>query len=194
MPKAAQRHTTKPTSAPHRGLPQTISGDPVVCIAREIERLWDAHHGAEVQKYNAMQKGEKSHEIILGERCDQLTEWRDALELVGTYTVASSLPGGLIQMAWAMNDLRTLAGNLEANERGGAEYDLGGYVERIERLVKSAADLMVSALGKDYERVRKIVETYAHLGERDPNWLLMVDDWVDQAELDRNMIREKEAS
>ncbi len=44
---------------------------------------------------------------------------------------------------------------------------------------------MLTTLGKDYEPVRKIVETYAHLGERDPNWLNMIDDLVSRAELER---------
>lgn len=131
-------------------------------------------------------KGETSHATIMGERRDQITEWRCALELIGTYTVASSLPGAMIQMAWALNDVQTLAGDIEAIERRGkVKHDVSAYLDRIERLVKSAADVVLTTLGEDYEPVRNIVETYAHLGERDPNWLNMVDDLVSRAELER---------
>ncbi len=119
MPKAARAHTTKPASASRRDLPQTLSADPVVSIAREIQRLWDAYHGLDVAELEASQKGETSRETIMGERRDQITEWRVALELIGTYTVASSLPGAMIQMAWAMSDVQMLAGDIEAIERRG---------------------------------------------------------------------------
>ena len=95
--------------------------------------------------------------IVLGERCKQLTEWRAALELVGTYTVANSLPGAMIQIAWAMDELRSLAESLDACQAGESEPVLNDYVDRIRRLIKSAADVMVADLGEDYEPVRKIV-------------------------------------
>lgn len=89
----------------------------------------------------------------------------------------------MVQLAWALNDLQSLAGNLEANERNEKpKHDVHGYVDRVERLVKSAADVMATALGDDYEPVRAIVETYARLGEGDQNWLLRIDEW---AELDK---------
>ncbi|WP_425904730.1 hypothetical protein [Nitrobacter sp. TKz-YC02] len=179
---ADSRHTTKPSAAPHRGHSQTTSDDPVVAIARDIQRLWDAHAGAEVEKSNA----QISDGMILSERCTQLTEWRSSLELVGTYTVASSMPGAVIQIAWAMHELRSLADTLEGCQAGESEPCLNDYVDRIRRLVKSAADVMVADLGKDYEPIRPIVETYAHLGDRGPNWLThKVDKWADQAEVER---------
>jgi hypothetical protein len=174
MQKAARSRTTKPAAAPHRGLSQRTSGDPVVAIARDIQRLWDAHAGAEVEK------SKTSDEIIFGERCIQLIEWRSALELVGTYTVANSLPGAMIQIAWAMDELRSLAETLEGCQAGESEPCLNDYVDRIRRLVKSAADVMVADLGKDYEPIRPIVETYAHVGDLGPNWLLNVDNWAEQ--------------
>jgi hypothetical protein len=44
---------------------------------------------------------------------------------------------------------------------------------------------MVADLGEDYEPLRKIVETYAHLGDQDPNWLMHeVDSWAEQGILE----------
>lgn len=180
---ADSQHTT--TAAPHRGLSQTTSDDPVVVLARDIQRLWDAHAGAEVEQFNAQQKCEESSETVaLGERCKQLTEWRSALETVGTYTVASSLPGATIQIAWAMDELRSLAETLDASKAGEIEPCLKHYVDGIRRLVKSAADAMVADLGESYEPIRPLVETYAHVGDLGPNWLRNVDNLVDQAEVE----------
>jgi hypothetical protein len=76
-----------------------------------------------------------------------------------------------------MHELRSLAETLEACE---SKPYLKDSVDRIHRLVKSAADVMIADLGEDYEPVRNIVETYAHVGDRDPNWLLNVDHWAEQ--------------
>jgi hypothetical protein len=85
-------------------------------------------------------------------------------------------------MAWAMHELRSLAETLEACE---SKPYLKDSVDRIHRLVKSAADVMIADLGEDYEPVRNIVETYAHVGDRDPNWLLNVDHLAEQGSLEK---------
>ena len=82
MPKAAKSHTTKPSAAPHRGLPQATSTDPVACIAHQIQRLWDAHHGAEIEGFEARKRGDETRAEILGEQRTQMSEWLYALELV----------------------------------------------------------------------------------------------------------------
>jgi hypothetical protein len=84
MPKATRRHTTKRSRE---------ATDPVLKISYQIEHLWDAHHGAEIDKFAAKDAGETSTVSLLRERCDQITEWRDALELVASYTVATSMAG-----------------------------------------------------------------------------------------------------
>lgn len=86
----------------------------------------------------------------------------------------------MIQIAWAMDELRSLAESLDACQVGESEPVLNDYVDRIRRLVKSAADVMVADLGEDYERIRPIVETYAHVGDLGPNWLLNVDNLAEQ--------------
>ena len=66
------------------------------------------------------------------------TEWLNALELVGSFTVATSFPGAMIQLAWAMSDIETMASNIEANEREGKpKYKVLEYANRIERQLKS---------------------------------------------------------
>ena len=98
----------------------------------------------------------------------------------------------MIQLAWAMNDLDTLVDNHETNERlGKQEYDVLEYANRIERQLKSIADVLATSLGSDYEPIRKIVETYVFVGDSKPNWLLKVDHWAELGELDRQ--REKQA-
>lgn len=149
MARAAARPTTK--RAPE-------ATDPVLRIAHEIELLWDAHSGAEVEKLAAKADGENAIATNLRNRCDQITEWRDALELVGSYAVASSLPGATVQMAIAMNDLETLAGELEANVKDDAVADLSGWVNRIRRMVRSATDVMITTLGDDYVLYRRSSE------------------------------------
>jgi len=67
------------------------------------------------------------------------------------------------------------------------------YANRIERQLKSIADVLVPSLRKDYEPIRKIVETYANFGEEHPNWLLKVDHWAELAELDRKQKMQAEA-
>jgi len=119
MPKAASRYSTKPSPAPHRGLPQATSTDPVVSIAHQIQRLWDAHHGSEVEGFEATKKGDATTDVILGEKRTQIMEWLDALELAGSFAVATSLPGAMIQLAWAMSNIKTLTDNIETNERLG---------------------------------------------------------------------------
>ena len=192
MPKAASRHTTKPSPAPHTDLAQTTSTDPVVSIAHQIQRLWDAHHGSEVEGFEARKRGDETRVEILGEQRTQMSEWLYALELVGSFAVATSLPGAMIQLAWAMNDVDTLAGNIETNEReGNPRFKVIEYANRIERQLKSIADVLASSLGPDYEPIRKIVETYVFVGDSKPNWLLNVDHWAELAEVDRQ--REKQA-
>jgi hypothetical protein len=50
------------------------------------------------------------------------------------------------------------------------------------------------SLGKDYEPIRNIVETYAKLGEENPNWLLKIDDWAIRGQLDRQREKQAEAN
>jgi len=186
MPKAASRHSTKPSPAPHRGRPQATSTDPVVDIAHQIQRLWDAHRGSEVEEFEARKSGDVTHEEIQDERRSQIFEWLNALQLVGSFAVATSLPGAMIQLSWAMNDVDILTGNLETNEReGNSRFKVTEYAHRIERLLKSIADVLAPSLGPDYEPIRKIVETYIFVGDSKPNWLLNVDHWAELAELDR---------
>lgn len=176
MPKAIRKTITKPVVISN-------DDDPVVRIACEIDHLWDAEAGAE-------DGGRKDDGGRISARtrwhCDQIRDWRDALELVGTFTVASTLQGAMIQMAWALNDIETLAGNAEANARAGEqEYDLSDHIDRVRRLVRSAADVVMTTLGDDYGEIQRLVWTYAHLGDRGGNWLHSVNDWADKAWLER---------
>jgi hypothetical protein len=61
-----------------------MPGDPALVVAYQINRLWDAYNGAETEMLEAKKKGDATQSTILGERCAQIAEWRDALELIGT--------------------------------------------------------------------------------------------------------------
>ena len=99
----------------------------------------------------------------------------------------------MIQLAWAMNDVDTLAGNIETNEReGNPRFKVIEYANRIERQLKSIADVLASSLGPDYEPIRKIVGTYLFVGDScPPNWLLKVD-LLAELELDRQHKKQAE--
>jgi hypothetical protein len=46
-------------------------------------------------------------------------------------------------------------------------------------------DVMIAALGDDYALYRRIIDTYASVGEPHLNWLNMIDNWADQSWLER---------
>ena len=98
----------------------------------------------------------------------------------------------MIQLAWAISDMETLAGNIETNEREGKpKFKVTEYADRIERQLRSVADVLASSLGPDHDPIRKIVETYAFVSDSKPNWPLKVDHWAQLGELDQK--REKQA-
>lgn len=189
MSKAASKaHTTNPPAA---------ATDPVLKIAHEIERLWDAEHGAECERFAAKKNDEVGRSIDLKEQCSQIVEWREALETVGSYAVATSMPGALVQLAWITSDMETLLGAIEAREAGEVEPSLAAHVIRVQRMVKSVGDVVLASLGDGYGPYRRIVETYSSLGDRGPNWLNSIDNWIDQAWLERERaiaVAEKEAN
>lgn len=183
MPKATRRHSTKPTaSLPQHGIPNSRWDDPVVGIANAIEHLWDAHTGAENEAFNAKMAGEPH--LSLREQCDQIVKWRTSLENVASYAIATSMAGATIQMALAVSDLDSLEGTLEASIGEGLDDNIKGLVSSVQRMVKSALDVMVATMGDEYDLHRKIISTYAHVGEASQNWLNMIDNWADQAQLE----------
>jgi hypothetical protein len=72
-----------------------------------------------VEGCEAKKAGDAITDVILGEKRTQIMEWLDALELAGSFAIATSLPGAMIQLAWAMSNIETLASNIETNERLG---------------------------------------------------------------------------
>jgi len=148
----SQKNPVRPTSA-----------DPAVDISHEIQRLWDAKRGYEVliKKLPDDSITERSR---LWRCYHQITEWRDALETVATFTVATSLEGALVQLALAQH---------EALRIGDGSGDLDGVVDSINRLLRSARDVIFDTLGDRVKEVRTSVKVYSWIGnqEKQRNWL-----------------------
>ena len=179
MPKATKPNTTNPSAA---------ATDPVLKIAHEIERLWDAFTGAEIEQFAAKGTGEASTATLLREHCRDIESWREALELTASYTVATSVPGAVVQMAMMICELQSVSEVLELSKAGECEPGLAPVVERCKRMAHSAIDVMITALGNDYKPYDKIVTTYAVVGEPHLNWLNSIDGWIDQADAQRGRI------
>jgi hypothetical protein len=179
MARATRKNITKPVVISN-------DDDPVVRIACEIDHLWDAENGLESEGLDQRKENGGRIPAMIRSQCRNIVKWREALELAGTFTVASTLQGALIQLAWALNDAETLAGNAEANARAGEQqYDLSDHIDRVRRLVRSAADVVMTTLGDDYREIQRLVETYHSIGDERPNWLKSINDWADKAWLER---------
>lgn len=103
------------------------------------------------------------------------------------------MAGATIQLALSVCDLTSLEGTLEASVGEELDDNVKGLVKRIQRMVHSALDVMITALGDDYDLYRKIITTYAQAGEPHLNWINMIDNWADQAWLEREKTAEDAA-
>lgn len=86
---ADSRHNTKPSAAPQEGHLQTTTGDPVVELARELLRLWDADDSAQRELDSAASASVKVDTQV------EFGEWRDAIETIISFSQAASLEGAL---------------------------------------------------------------------------------------------------
>ncbi|MBN8976157.1 MAG: hypothetical protein J0I08_06740 [Rhizobiales bacterium] len=172
MPKATRKTTTKP---------RPEATDPMLKIAHQIEQLWDAEEGAESLGWEAKAANEASTATLLEEHRRRIIEWRSALELAASFTVARSMAGATVQMAMTVCELQSVFDTLELSKAGEMEPHLAGTVERCQRMVHSAIDVMIAALGDDYTLYHRIVSTYAVVGEPHLNWLNSIEDWADVA-------------
>jgi len=187
MPKATRSTTTKR---------RPEATDPMLKIAHQIEHLWDAEAGAESLSWDAKAADDTATATLMDERRRQIVEWRNALERAASFTVASSMAGATVQMAMVVCELQSIFDTIDCSKAGEIEPDLAGWVEGCQRMVHSALDVMITALGDDYVFYRKIVTTYAIVGEPHLNWLNCLEDWADKAWLEEQRaeaLAEKEA-
>ncbi len=138
MPKAAKSHIT--SSAPAT---ETTTRDPALVVAYQINRLWDAYHGADCEALDLKHKGETTDASIVRDHANQIWQWRDALETVLSFTRATTLAGALFQMVIAAEDLDTLLSNLECRlslAESEKNVDLSdNWLSRIEEWVEQGS-------------------------------------------------------
>jgi hypothetical protein len=151
-----------------------------VVSARTLLHLWNAHSGAEIEQSAARKNGDNSLVYLLNEQCCQIQQWKDLVEHEISFLMAHSLQGAIVQLAIVADGLNKILERLQTAE----DRDLQEELLKVQRHARSASDAVLDELGQDYEPVRKIVETYAHLGDLDPNWLNMIDSWAEQGSLE----------
>lgn len=161
-PKAAKTTTRNP---------RPEATDPMLKRVHQIEHLWDAEEGAQSLGWEAKAANERSTATLMEEHRRQIVEWRNALELASIFTVAGSMAGATTQMAMVVCELQSVFDTLDLGKAGEMEPHLAGTVERCQRMIHSALDVMIAALGDDYAGYLRIVSTYAVAGEPHLNWL-----------------------
>jgi len=81
------------------------------------------------------------------------------------------MAGATTQIAMVVCELQSVFHTLDLGKAGELEPYLAGTVERCQRMIHFALDVMIAALGDDYAMYLRIVSTYAVAGEPHLNWL-----------------------
>jgi len=142
--------------------------DPVVELAVQLLRLWDANDGCDVE-YSRQQPPRYAE--IHESNMRRLDEWREAVATSISFSRAKSINGALAQMAVAMERI----GDIGAIHKGLQCGDLGERVLQVDRLLRSAVRALrhVNSIDPD---VRAIVECYC--GDGAEGWTDRCQDWA----------------
>ncbi len=168
---ADSRHTTKAAAAPQEGHSQTTTGDPVVELARELLRLWDADDSAQ-REFSLHDKASASVKV---DTQVEFGEWRDAIETIISFSQAASLEGALIQLALALDTIRDI---FRENE--------GELDRRLRSAIRGTRQSLHTELDPT---VRSLLKIYGASDETYPLWIDRVDGWAEKGRTQRHQER-----